>query len=164
LDIVDLLARWLHVGSAIVLVGGAAFMRIALLPAANQLPQEQHDQLKQAIVGRWKRVVHIGILLLLLTGLYNWLVRAEPAESFRKSYQMLMGIKFLLALVVFGIASVLVGRSAAAQRIRQNPKRALGLMLLIALVIVCISGYLRVAGTKAIKAAVATPAVTATAN
>lgn len=148
---VDLVSRWFHVGTAIVLLGGTAYIRFVLLPAASQLPDEHHQKLKELTVARWKRFVHGGILLLLLTGFYNYF-RAEPADAFRKQYHMLVGIKILLALVLFGVASGLVGRSAAFARMRETPKRFLGLAVLLGAIIVAISGYLRVEGTAAIRA------------
>lgn len=161
MDFVDLLSRWLHVGTAITLLGGTIFMRFVLVPAANQLPDDAHQQLRQLVTARWKRFVHLGILLFLLTGFYNYLT-AEPAAAMKKQYHMLMGIKILLAFGIFGIASVLVGRSSAGQRMRNNPKRAMGLIVLLGLIILGISGYLKVQGLKLAKAgapaAVAAPA------
>lgn len=160
MDLIELLSRWIHVGTAIVLLGGTAYVRFVLQPAASQLPDEHHQKLRELTVARWKKFVHGGILLLLVTGLFNWLVLANPAAEFRKPYQILMGIKFLIALLLFVVASAMVGRSKAFDRMRQNPKRALGLIVLLGAIIVCISGYLRVEGTKAIRRA-SEPAATA---
>jgi hypothetical protein len=56
---------------------------------------------------------------------------------------MLFGIKFLLALVVLYIASLLAGRSAAAERARQNAKTLLTVNLALATIVVCLGGYMR---------------------
>ena len=151
MSIIDLLSRWIHVGTAIVLLGGASYIRFILLPAASELPDEHHQRLRELTVARWKRFVHIGIVLLLLTGFYNYF-QASPAAEFKGRYHMLVGIKILVALLLFFVASALVGRSAAFERMRRNPKRSLGLLLLLGVVIVGISGYLRVAGTAALRA------------
>ncbi|MBI1345165.1 DUF2269 family protein [bacterium] len=153
MDFFELLSRWVHVGTAIVLLGGSVYTRFVLLPAARQLPDEAHQKLRELTVARWKKFVHGGILLLLLTGFYNYLAVAKPEAAFKKQYHMLMGIKILIALLLFVVASAMVGRSKAFDRMRQNPKRALGLIVLLGAVIVCISGYLRVQGTKAIRQA-----------
>lgn len=163
MNIVDLISRWVHVGTAIVLLGGTTYIRFILLPAARELPTEAHEQLRELTRNRWKKFVHAGILLLLLTGFYNYF-RAEPADVFRKQYHMLVGIKILIALGLFFIASALVGRSAAFARMRQNPQRVLGLALLLGAIVVGISGYLRVQGTAAIKAQVSGNSVTAGAD
>jgi uncharacterized membrane protein len=148
MEIVDLAMRWLHVGTAIVLLGGAAFQRFALLPAAQSLPDDAHQNLRAEVVRRWKRFVTIGILILLGTGFYNWF-QTSKAPGFKSTYEMLIGIKFLLALGVFFIASVLVGRSPKFESWRKNAGSTLGVLLMLGFVIVLISGYIKVAHQSA---------------
>ena len=136
--------RVLHVGAAIVLVGGAAFMRWALLPAAEGLDDAEHDAFRERLLGRWKRFVHGGIAVVLASGLYNYLVVMRPLHKGDGLYHMLLGIKMLLALVLFFLASALVGRSKALEGLRTMSKRTLGVMLLLALVIVVLSGFLKI--------------------
>jgi hypothetical protein len=57
-----------------------------------------------------------------------------------------MGVKILLALGVFFIAAALVGRSPALEPIRQNRAKWLRVLVALALIIVCISGFLKVRG------------------
>ena len=71
-DLLPVLMRWGHVGAAIVLIGGMVFMRFALLPAAKQLPDDVHNDLRDRVMGTWRKFVGIGILLLLLTGIGNY--------------------------------------------------------------------------------------------
>jgi uncharacterized membrane protein len=140
-QLVEVLSRWIHVGAAIVLLGGSTFIRFILLPEAERLPTEQHDQLRQGILVRWKRFVMAGITLLLVTGFYNYLSR----ESFPPRYHMLMGIKILLALGVFFLGSALTGRSAGLAAIRQNARTWLLVLIVLATLVVAIAGYLKVA-------------------
>ena len=49
-----------------------------------------------------------------------------------------------LGLVVIFLASVLVGRAAVFEKLRQNRKTWLAVVILLATVIVMISGYLKV--------------------
>uniref|UniRef100_A0A7C2JX80 Copper resistance protein D domain-containing protein n=1 Tax=Schlesneria paludicola TaxID=360056 RepID=A0A7C2JX80_9PLAN len=147
---VDVLSRWLHVGTAIVLLGGTAYIRFVLMPAAKQLPDVEHEKLRELVTARWKRFVHGGIALLLLTGFYNYF-QATPADAFRKQYHMLVGIKILLALAVFALGSALVGRSRALAGLRQSAATWLGVVLLLGAVIVGISSYLKVAGQAALR-------------
>ena len=141
----DVISRFIHVGTAIVMVGGTVFMRFILMPAAVELPQAEHDLLRQRLLARWKRVVHSGIVLLLLSGGYNyWLaIRLHRGDGL---YHGLVGTKILLALVVFFIASVLIGRSAAFEKLRQNRAQWMGLIVLLATVIVGLSGFVKVRG------------------
>lgn len=147
---VDVLSRWLHVGTAIVLLGGSAYIRFVLMPSAKQLPDAEHDKLRELVTARWRKFVHAGIGLLLLTGFYNYF-QAMPADAFRKQYHMLVGIKMLLAFAVFFLGSALVGRSKAFAGMRQKGATWLGLVLLLGAVIVGISSYLKVAGQAALR-------------
>lgn len=122
-------------------------MRFVLMPAAKELPEAEHDQLRQRLLSRWKRVVHSGIALLLLSGLYNYMQQI-PKHKGDGLYHALLGTKMLLALVVFFIASALVGRSATFEKMRQNRAKWMGLVVLLSALIVGISGFLKVRGSK----------------
>lgn len=147
MEYLSVLSRIAHVGTAIVLVGGTVFMRFVLMPAAKELPEAEHDQLRQRLLARWKRVVHGGIALLLLSGLYNYMQQI-PKHKGDGLYHALLGTKMLLALVVFFIASALVGRSAAFEKMRQNRAKWMGLIVLLSALIVGISGFVKVRGPK----------------
>lgn len=141
---IDVVSRWFHVGTAIVLLGGAVFTRFVLLPSAMELSDAEHDKLRSGVLGRWKRFVHAGIALLLLTGFYNF-IRAIPGHKGQGLYHALIGTKILLAFAIFFIASAMVGRSSMAQAMRKNALRWTGLIVLLGAVIVAISGYAKVA-------------------
>ncbi len=143
----EVLSRFLHVAAAIVMVGGTVFMRFLLMPAAKELPEAEHDQLRQRLLARWKRVVHIGITMLLLSGLFNYMQQI-PKHKGDGLYHALLGMKMLLALAVFFIASVLVGRSATFEKMRQNRAKWMGLIVLLSALIVGISGFVKVRGSK----------------
>jgi len=145
-ELIQVISRIVHVATAIVLVGGSVFMRFALMPAAAGLGDAEHDALRERLMGRWRRFVHGGIALLLASGLYNFLVVTMPAHKGDGRYHMLVGIKMLLALVLFFLASALVGRSSALQGLRDKARATLSLMILLAAVIVAISGYLKIRG------------------
>jgi hypothetical protein len=142
------LTRILHVGTAIVVVGGTFFVRFVLFPAATQnLPDDVHGRLRAAVMGTWKKIVHIGIGLFLLTGAINYYrVIAEKSHKGDPLYHALLGTKILLALVIFFVASALVGRSAAFEGMRRSAPKWLLVNLLLAAIIVAISGFLKVRG------------------
>ncbi len=142
---VDIISRIVHVATAITLVGGSVFTLFVLLPSASELPDEAHQQLSASIKRRWKRFVHIGILLFLISGFYNY-SRMVPAHSGDGLYHALVGTKILLALGVFFLAAALVGRSEKLEGLRQNKKKWLTVMVLLTAVIVAISGYVKVRG------------------
>ena len=143
--ILDTLSRIVHIATAITLVGGSVFSLFVLLPSARQLSDDAHDQLRTAVTSRWKRFVHAGILLFLLSGFYNY-VRAIPQHRGDGLYHALLGTKMLLALVVFFLAAALVGRSAKLEPIRRNRATWLKVLVLLAAIIVAISGFVKVRG------------------
>src|SRR4051812_46226728 len=90
------LFRWLHVGTAIVLLGGSVFLRFVVLPAADRLSGDGPELLRGHLRATWKWFVHIGVALLLASGLYNYLVVMVPQHHGDGLYHALMGVKILL--------------------------------------------------------------------
>jgi uncharacterized membrane protein len=138
-----LIFRWMHIGSAIVAVGGSVFMRFVLMPAAKQLPDAEHVALRGRVLKTWKMFLHTAILLFLISGFYNYLVVTGPQHRGDKIYNMVIGIKILLAFVVFFLAIALTGRSNWSEMFRKDASRWLAINILIAAIIVAMSGYLR---------------------
>ena len=148
MDVLSLLSRWTHIGTAIVLVGGTCFLRFVLAPAAAQLPDVEHQKLKELVMKTWKKFVHAGITLFLASGFYNYLVVQAPNHKGDKLYHALMGTKILLALGIFFFASALVGRSKSFEGMRKNAKLWQLVIIILAAIIVGISGYLKMTGPK----------------
>jgi len=161
MDWIAIVSRWTHVGTAIVLVGGTCFLRFVLAPAVAQLSDAEHLKLKELVMKTWKKFVHAGIVLFLVSGFYNYLVVQAPLHEGQKLYHPLIGTKILLSLGIFFIASALVGRSKTFEGMRRNSKLWQSVLLLLAAVVVGISGFAKVAlkGT-----APQTPAVQQTAS
>lgn len=143
LDYVLLASRWLHLAAAITAIGGAAFMRLALIPAAREsLTDESHRKLREALRVRWSKVVMACIGVLLLTGGYNFVVLALPPKVDAIPYHPIFGLKFFAALGVFFIASALVGRSPGLESMRAQRARWLSWLLVLAGAVVLLSGVL----------------------
>ena len=164
MDIVPLIMRWIHIGSAITVVGGTVFTLFVLLPAAREILHEEHLKLRAAVLRRWKWFVHGGVALFLISGLYNYLVVMRPLHKGDGLYHALMGTKILLALGVFGLAEILVGRSKLADKLRQNASKFLTINLALAAIIVMLSGFLRTIPPKTPNGAAAAQSVTSPAN
>lgn len=137
--ILSVISRWAHVGTAIVLVGGTAFYRLAVIPAL----EGDSTELIERIRNRWKKVVHLGILIFLVSGFYNYFTMM-PKHRGDGLYHALVGTKILLAMFVFFIASALVGKKPGTQKFRDDAKKWTGIMLMVAAVIVAISGFVKV--------------------
>lgn len=136
-------SRWIHIGAVIAAIGGAFFMRFVLIPAATAaLADDAHQRLREDVLRRWRRIVHACIALLLLSGGYN-VYYAIAVQGRPPRYHMVFGLKFLLALGVFFIASALVGRSPAFEGLRRASRRWVGVLLLLAALIVALSGILK---------------------
>jgi uncharacterized membrane protein len=137
--VLALVSRWIHVGTAIVLVGGTSFMKLVVAPSL----QGQSPDLMTAIRGRWKKFIHGGIALFLITGFFNYF-RAMPDHKGDGLYHGMIGTKIILALVVFFFASVLVGRSPGTQKFRDNSGKWMTVVLLLSALIVAISVFVKV--------------------
>lgn len=148
IDWVAVVSRWTHIGTAIVLVGGLVFLRFVVAPAAAQLPDDAHAKLKELILAKWKKFVHCGIALFLVSGFYNYLVVQAALHKGDKLYHALMGTKILLALGVFFLSSVLIGRSKTFVGMRSNAKLWQGIIIVLAALIIGISGFAKVASTR----------------
>ncbi len=153
MDPVTLLLRWAHILAAIVALGGLLFARFAVVPAADELGQETADRLHAGIRRRWLPWVIGAITLLLASGLTNYIllmkrIKADPelwgGDWMRQTgYHTLFGVKFLLAMIVFYLASGLVGRGASTQWIRDGRKQWLSVTVGLGVAAVLISGWMR---------------------
>jgi len=150
LDLVNLVFRWMHILAAIVAVGGTFFVRFVLLPAEGVVPRAERAALHAAMRARWSKIVAAAILFLLVSGLYNiYFIEAKTtAPRVYDWYRPLFGLKFLLAFVIFTIASLLTGKTKAAERLRENARFWLSVNVALAVVVVLISGVLRTADKK----------------
>ena len=157
MDYTALVSRWFHVGGAIILVGGGAFLRFVLAPVAETLPEPEHLALRQGIMARWRRFVHPLVGVLFLSGCLNFWLRLESGMP--STWHALAGFHLLLGLYVLFIASALVGRSAGLANLRANWKHWLLVNVAVAFVAVMLSGAARFILPKAVEAAkVPTPA------
>jgi uncharacterized membrane protein len=153
MDPVTLLLRWAHVLAAIAALGGLLFARFAFVPAAEELGAETADRLHAGVRRRWFPLVIGAITLLLASGLANYVLlmrRVKAAPELwggdwmgQTGYHALFGVKFLLAMIVFYLASGLVGRGAGTQWIRDARKQWLSVTVGLGVAVVLISGWMR---------------------
>jgi hypothetical protein len=105
--------RFLHIASVIVLLGGIFYARFAV---------------GELSIG-FKPAIYTAILGILASGIYQFVTK----PFYPPTYQMMFGIKMLLALHVF----------AAAILYKKGKERALTGIVISGTVIVAISSYLR---------------------
>lgn len=142
----ELASRWLHVLSAITLLGGSIFSLAVLMPAAKELSEPEHEKLRAAVLQRWKKFVHAGIGLLFLTGIFNFIraIYAHKGLPDYGTYHLVINTKILLAFAIFFLASILVGRTSAAIAMRKNAKLWVGVIVALGVTVVILSGYAKV--------------------
>jgi len=143
----DVVSRVLHVTTAILLLGGSLFSLLVLQPVVRSQAAPIPSLFADEIRGRWKRWVHVGIAVFLATGFYNYF-RAMPLHKGDGLYHALIGTKILIALAVFFLASVLVGRSQKFEPWRQSATWPLKLLCILGIAIVVISGFVKVSGSS----------------
>lgn len=149
-----LLLRWGHVLAAVTALSGLIFSRFALLPALEDVDDETRDRIHSGVRRAWMKWVMGAITILILTGLANYLLTIQRANTEAwggngrawmrfHGYHAFMGMKILFAFVVFYLASALIGRGEATQWARDDRKKWLTVTLGAALAVVILSGYLR---------------------
>jgi len=142
-SLLAIVLRWMHIVPAVVAGGATVFSALALLPALGTRPDAERLAVREAIMTRWRWVVMTCITLLLGSGLANFFLYQAPAHRGQPLYHGLFGLKFLMAMTVFFLASALTGRSAGLARIRANARFWTGLNAALVVAIVLVSGILR---------------------
>lgn len=141
---VSLVLRWLHILPAIALLGGSIFMRLGFIPAIATLNEDDKKLAQEGARKGWAKVVMISILLLLVSGLANVALTEMNFDWVEGSpWRILMMAKILLALAVFFIASMVVGRSERAAKWRENLPFWLNVNILLAVAVVMIGGAMK---------------------
>lgn len=159
---IDVFSRWFHVWFAAVVIGGAVFQWLAMLPAIGLLTDEQRAVLRERMNSRWGKIVALSSAVLIVTGFYNYLVVTRPAHKGDGLYHALMGGKILIAFLVMFLAAALSGRSAKFDGLRRRAFVMLPALIALQLVIVGIASYLKVERPGKPAVETATPPASAT--
>lgn len=143
LDVVAIVVRWVHLLSVVVAVGGMIFMRFVLMPSAQAvLTPEVRTELHATLVARWKRFVHVSIVLLIITGSFNFYITIQDGVE-AIPYHPIFGVKLILAFGVFFLASALSGSSPGFAAIRKNSKKWSLVLIALAVLAIMLSGVLK---------------------
>ena len=137
----DLLLRWGHILPAIVMAGGLFFLGCVWLPAVRRRGVDIEVAAADINPG-WSRIVAACTLLLLVTGIVNF-VRNVQTYSIDSKYHMLLGIKLLLGLALFFLAAILAGKTGLAKTMRQNSGTWLPLAVVLAIALAMMGGLMR---------------------
>ncbi len=99
--IIQVLMRYLHIVSAIAAMGGMVFLAACLLPVVRLLDDGFSESWMKVIRKRFHRLLWVSIGGLAITGVYNWVMLAEVYKAMGSRGNMLIGIKVLLAVIMF---------------------------------------------------------------
>jgi len=144
----NFLMRWLHVASAAAVIGSLLIVRFAVVPTLAAMANGQ--ELYAALEPKFKRLLHSGLGLAILTGLYNYGVVTVAAIKRLKglhtdigllsSYHAVMGVKMLLSFALFGLA---IGLLKPADTLPENRKSPISVTLVVGLLVLALGAYLR---------------------
>jgi uncharacterized membrane protein len=135
------LFQWIHLGAAVVGVGGIGFLLMVLIPSGAILEPRHRDQLFRAVTGRFRWISWSIIVLLTASGLYN--VRQYYWEAPWGRAWKLLAAKVALALVVFSISLSLTLPLKPFNWFRARRKFWLTAAFTLAMIVILISAYLR---------------------
>lgn len=116
----QIVIRVFHLLGATIALGGGIYTFIVMRRVIPLVPESDRDHVREALRKRWAGLFMLSITLLLLTGLYTYMVYKVPQHKGDGRYHGVMGAKILLAMAIFFIGSALAGRSPAFAKMRAN--------------------------------------------
>jgi uncharacterized membrane protein len=138
--------QWLHVGSVVLLIGGFFFLRVILLPSTRVLPDNQKPKLVEAAFRRFRIVVWIALVTILVSGIYNFIAflrSARIATQDPSIYILVLGIKLFIVFLIFTFGVLLTFPYPVFAPIQKRPSPWLNLTLILGLIVIFLSTFLR---------------------
>ena len=133
--VLGVLMRWLHIMSAVTILGGFIYARYVIAPALASLPVGESASFSNRAISQFRPILYTAIVTILVSGLYNYLSKS----SYPPHYHMVIGIKFLFVLHIFA-TSVLYTIPNANQG---NRLRRLNWLVISGVMVLLISADLR---------------------
>lgn len=137
--ILGVLMRWVHVSSAVLILGGFAYARFVALPALKKLPMADQHQLSVELEARFRTILLLAINGVALSGLYNLLTR----PTYSREYFLWFGLKLMLALHVIGVAILMARARGADAEFEAKRPRQMTFLVISGVLVLLISAYLR---------------------
>ncbi len=101
----NIIVTTIHILSAILAVGGVAFLRFVALPFAEGLPETEKDRFRQVLRKRFSPILHTSFLLLILTGIHH--ITRLIRSGMRIQEILILKIALALTIVFIGVALTL---------------------------------------------------------
>ncbi len=146
MDLLQIGLRIAHIAAAVALGGAIVYQLVAVQPVLRTLDESQRATFRTRLAGRWAPVVWLGIALLLITGLANFLVFKVPeyrGRPYAATYHGLFGIKLLAGLALFHAAAMLSGPGERFDRYRARAGGWLVYGVLLLAIVVVVGAVLR---------------------
>jgi uncharacterized membrane protein len=139
LEVLGVLSRWLHIVSAVLLLGGVIYARAVAVPALRTLPLNDQAGAWAVLAARFRPLVYAAIAGLLVSGAYNLLT--QPGHT--RAYHIWFGIKMLLSAHVF--ASAMLAVKAPGEKLEDESRRVrrLSSTVISGLLVLLVAAYLR---------------------
>ena len=139
--LLHLLARFIHIASGIVFLGGVIYARQVLVPVLNTLPEDIRMQSAAGTQIRYRTTLYVLLGLIVISGLYNFLTYAGPKHG--QAYQIWFGIKMLLVAHILATAILWATSPYGDITVAGKSKRRLLSLTISGLIVALISAYLR---------------------
>ena len=135
------------------MIGGFFFFRVVLLPIANR--SDASENLISSALRRFSGVVWTALLTILISGLYNFITffrsaragaATDPIVSDYSLYIFVLGVKLFIVFLIFTLAIVLTFPYPVFGVYQKKPAPWLNLTIILGLVVIFLSAYLRRVG------------------
>lgn len=97
---------WLHLGMAVIWIGGIHYHMVILGATAKELQPDARGTLTLGTFKRFTRIVWASIFILVITGFFKAIYLRAFSGFFFTTYGWFFGIKLLLALAMIVVAIV----------------------------------------------------------
>ncbi len=131
--------RYVHIVSAILLVGGVSFMALCFSPAVRLLDEAFRESVVKMVQHRFSKVAWLAAGGLVISGVYNWGMSAATYKAMGPAGNALIGTKALLALIIFAVMW-----AGGAGMLKHKPARMINIHLAaVVILIAVVLRYLR---------------------
>jgi len=125
--------RFLHILSAVTLIGGALAWRLGAIPAIEPLAAETKTKVGNAIAASLRPAVLTAMALLLVSGLYQYMMVANKTTA----WNAVIGVKFLGVLHIFAVGFLVTGQN------NEKRSRQLNGVIISGVIVVALAAVLR---------------------
>lgn len=133
--------RYIHIVSAVVAVGGMAFILFCVSPASRLLEENLRQSFLTLMHQRFLKVLWIAIAGLVISGAYAWLTLNDAYNQIRPWGQALIGSKVLIAIIIFVI--VWLRSIGVVGKTPKGVKRVLMINIHLAAIVILLGAILR---------------------